>query len=263
MAMWTLGSLLTQEATARRFTILDVKDSGNTTKDFEARFSCFAIEIWLRSHPNYQPGKKENLQGNCQGNAGPIAKWTSARFSFSVSTGTVQCGRYPSVPVVWAQLWQLAFGGSELCHHSFSEITRWWILCMLPSGPRERSNTGLPVPVERAAVSSTQSPAWAFLSLQVVCSTPLSLPASCSFHGLQLLFRCVLNATFWKYKWWLCPLILHKISLKNFFPSLCALGFDDSRHTFSILDNLFSKPELPKFLGWILNMSQSNGMENS
>lgn len=65
VAMWALGSLLTQEATARRFTILDVKDSGNTTKDFEARFSCFAIEIWLRAHPNYQQGAKENLQGNC------------------------------------------------------------------------------------------------------------------------------------------------------------------------------------------------------
>ena len=67
---------------------------------------------------------------------------------------------------------------------------------MLPSGPEDRKNTELPVRVERAAVSSAQNSAWAFLSLQVVRSIPLSLPGSCSFHGLQLLFRCVLNATF-------------------------------------------------------------------
>lgn len=67
---------------------------------------------------------------------------------------------------------------------------------MLPSGPEQRSNTELPVGVERAAVSSVQNPAWALLSLQVVRSIPLSSPGSNSFHGLQLLFRCVLNATF-------------------------------------------------------------------
>ena len=89
IAMWTLGSLLTQEATARRFTILDIKDCRNTMKDFEARFSCFAIELWLWAHPNYQQGRKENLQGNCQGNAGPAA--TSGPLLDSASQSAGDC----------------------------------------------------------------------------------------------------------------------------------------------------------------------------
>lgn len=45
------------------------------------------MEIQLWAHPNYQQERKENLQGNCQGNAGPVATSGSLLDSVSRSAG--------------------------------------------------------------------------------------------------------------------------------------------------------------------------------
>ena len=71
-------------------------------------------------------GRKENFQGNCQGNAGPLASSGPLQASASqLALGTSNKTDICYVAVVWAQLWELAFGGSELCHQSISEITKW------------------------------------------------------------------------------------------------------------------------------------------
>lgn len=67
------------------------------------------MEIRLWAHPNYQQERKENLHGNCQGNAGPVA--TSGSLLDSVSRSA---GEPPDMAGIQVPLWSGLSCGSWL-----------------------------------------------------------------------------------------------------------------------------------------------------
>lgn len=172
---------------------------------------------------NSEQGRKEHLGQH--GNAGSLSiKGTSISISFSVIAFGIS-----NTTGICRSMWSGCDCGSRLLvavNHIINVFLKSWhvkhTICAAfwPNGEKQHC---ISCPCLESPGSLVSQPLLCVSLSQAVIYIPLSSTRlSQASTGCSCRLRCALFlVTFWKYKWLLCLLILHKIFLKIFFlPSL-------------------------------------------